>query len=131
MTKFNKITEIIPDDIPQWASEAIQDGNFFKVAIALVEATRWVSVKDRLPAYKVRAGSDSFVQVIGCANGMVGEAMYCNGVWTMYGVDLTKKTMEYWMPMPEPPIELPDSLKDPQKTLILGQAILKKWEGND
>lgn len=35
---MDKITEIIPDDIPQWAAEAIERGDFFKVAIAKAEA---------------------------------------------------------------------------------------------
>lgn len=35
---MDKITEIIPDDIPQWAAEAIDRGDFFKVAIAKAEA---------------------------------------------------------------------------------------------
>ena len=32
-----KVTEIIPDDIPQWASDAIADGQFFRIAIERVE----------------------------------------------------------------------------------------------
>lgn len=35
---MDKITEIIPDDIPQWAAEAIERGDFFRVAIAKAEA---------------------------------------------------------------------------------------------
>ena len=34
---MNKITEIIPDDVPEWVSEAIQDGQFFRVAIERAE----------------------------------------------------------------------------------------------
>jgi len=34
----NKITEIIRDDMPEWAQDAIDNGNFFSVAIAKVES---------------------------------------------------------------------------------------------
>ncbi len=30
---MNKITEIIPDDIPPWAQEAIVSGQFFRIAV--------------------------------------------------------------------------------------------------
>jgi hypothetical protein len=33
---MNKITEIIPDTIPKWAQRAIDDGQFFRVAIERV-----------------------------------------------------------------------------------------------
>jgi len=36
MSKLNKVTEIIPDDIPRWASDAINNGDFFKVCIEKV-----------------------------------------------------------------------------------------------
>jgi len=32
ITIMDKITEIIPDDIPEWAQQAIDEGQFFKVA---------------------------------------------------------------------------------------------------
>jgi len=35
---MSKITEIIPDNRPEWAQEAIDNGNFFSVAIAKVES---------------------------------------------------------------------------------------------
>jgi len=35
---MSKITEIIPDNIPEWAQEAMDNGNFFSVAIAKVES---------------------------------------------------------------------------------------------
>ena len=45
-----KITEIIPDDLPEWAAEAFDNGQFFRVAIERVatleqelrEAADWV-----------------------------------------------------------------------------------------
>ena len=33
---MNKITEIIPDNLPDWAQEAMDNGQFFKVAIKKV-----------------------------------------------------------------------------------------------
>jgi len=32
-----KITEIIPDDIPEWATTAMHDGQFFRVALSRIE----------------------------------------------------------------------------------------------
>ncbi|MHC4158893.1 MAG: hypothetical protein ACYSSO_07415 [Planctomycetota bacterium] len=34
---MDKITEIIPDNIPKWAADAIDRGDFFKTAIAQAE----------------------------------------------------------------------------------------------
>ena len=45
---MGKITEIIPDDLPEWAIEAIAEGNFFREAVK--NRINWISVKDRLPA---------------------------------------------------------------------------------
>lgn len=33
---MNKITEIIPDDLPKWAENATTNGEFFKVVVELV-----------------------------------------------------------------------------------------------
>jgi len=33
---INKITEIIPDDIPEWAQKSFDEGNFFRTAIEKV-----------------------------------------------------------------------------------------------
>ena len=35
--KMNHITEIIPDDIPQWMQDAIDDGQFFRICRERVE----------------------------------------------------------------------------------------------
>lgn len=37
MSKFTKVTEIIPKDIPDWASNAIGNGDFFKVCVERVK----------------------------------------------------------------------------------------------
>ena len=37
---MNKITEIIPDDIPEWARLAIDEGRFFKAACERVAKTQ-------------------------------------------------------------------------------------------
>ena len=34
---MNNITEIIPDDIPEWATKAIKEGNFFRQCIFKVK----------------------------------------------------------------------------------------------
>ena len=33
---MNKTTEIIPDDLPDWAQRAIDEGQFFRIAIEKV-----------------------------------------------------------------------------------------------
>ena len=48
---MSKITEIIPDDIPQWAKEAMANGNLFAECIRRAEQSatgqcEWVSVED-------------------------------------------------------------------------------------
>lgn len=35
---MDKITEIIPDDFPVWAKDAFDEGQFFRVSVAKVEA---------------------------------------------------------------------------------------------
>jgi hypothetical protein len=37
MNSETKITEVIPDDIPAWAQDAMDAGEFFRVAISRVE----------------------------------------------------------------------------------------------
>ena len=34
---MNKVTEIIPEDIPSWAQEAIDEGQFFRIAMEKVK----------------------------------------------------------------------------------------------
>ena len=53
---MNKVTEIIPDDIPEWAKKAIENGNFFTTAIEKVESVavdreefeKWASEPPRM-----------------------------------------------------------------------------------
>lgn len=50
---MHKITEIIPDSIPDWAKDAMDDGQFFRIAldrIASLEAQlkEWDNIKDDL-----------------------------------------------------------------------------------
>jgi len=40
-----KITEIIPNDIPDWAQKAMEEGQFFNVAINLVEKLKIIQGK--------------------------------------------------------------------------------------
>ena len=42
---MNKITETIPDDLPEWAEKAIDEGNFFRIAIDMIKK-RDVFIKD-------------------------------------------------------------------------------------
>lgn len=103
MTKFNKITEIIPDDIPQWASEAFQAGNFFKTAIALVEARKWISVEDMMPEidecvlWYVDSGN-IFIEAL-------DKDEDIKDFLTYRARGFMPENVTHWMPLPEPPLK--------------------------
>ena len=75
----------------------------FETLYASPQKSEWVSVEDRLPEYQCRAGSDSFVFVLGCVNGLVSEFMYANGKWQSTGLGKIDVTPTHWMEIPKPP----------------------------
>ena len=45
-----KITEIIPDDLPEWAKQAMDDGQFFNVVSEKIKNMfTWTPIEDGLP----------------------------------------------------------------------------------
>ena len=47
MGKVHNIYEIIPKDFPDWAKEAFEKGNFFRVSVQKVEsAERFITFKE-------------------------------------------------------------------------------------
>jgi len=47
---MNTITEIIPDDLPDWAKQAMDDGQFFNVVAEKIKHVfEWIPIEDGLP----------------------------------------------------------------------------------
>ena len=49
---MNKITEIIPDEIPDWAKKAMDEGQFFNIACNIMNALEEIIVMDQKSMYE-------------------------------------------------------------------------------
>jgi len=97
------ITEIIPDSWPDWAKDAFDDGQFFRIAVEKVidlEAQlskEWISVEDRLPekGVKVLIGRDD----------NVGHAKFNGHSWTIISSNdvVVPSQVTHWQPLPKAP----------------------------
>lgn len=89
------ITEIIPDDLPQWAIEAMAEGRFFSEAMKRIDE-KWTSVDDWLP-------EEEGVYLCHFSDGTIETFHYQsedqrNLLWGV-GTDW----VTHWMPLPRPP----------------------------
>lgn len=76
----------------------------------------WISVKERLPEYTCRAGSETFTHVlvsIGERPRLVTVGMYCNDIWE--ALNIKNVNVTHWMPLPEPPED--DSYCEPSPAI--------------
>ena len=71
---------------------------------------KWISVKDRLPAYKKDMGDLKYKEtdvLVHTADGEVYQTVFSQGQTTKYwsDFDCEDSSVLHWMPLPEPPSE--------------------------